>query len=374
MKISSGNIGMESARRYSSKMSTTLSFSVKRETTTLAQLGGDGLKNLFMSSDEAETKGETPIEEGAQNTLTEFRDRLQSTRSIERVPVRDERAAYHKIKQECMRFLFQLLFGRDKKKNALSEEVEKIVDEQAAKEQSTTSDAMMQTMFANVSVTTTQVDMEMLFSEQEETSFSTEGTVVTEDGRELKFNLSFEMSRSFSAYYNTHYEKQAVTVCDPLVINLDSNMTSVSDQKFYFDLNADGKEESISQLQPGSGYLALDLNGDGIINNGSELFGTRSGDGFADLAKYDSDKNGWIDENDEIWSKLLVWERAKNGEENIYHLSQKEIGAICLQNAETDFALNSKKDNHVNGFIRKTGIFLYENGNVGTVQHLDLAT
>ena len=41
----------------------------------------------------------------------------------------------------------------------------------------------------------------------------------------------------------------------------------------------------------GSGYLALDKNGDGTINDGSELFGTRNGDGFADLAQYDEDGN-----------------------------------------------------------------------------------
>ncbi len=39
------------------------------------------------------------------------------------------------------------------------------------------------------------------------------------------------------------------------------------------------------------------------INDGSELFGTSSGDGFKDLATYDEDENGWIDENDSIFSK-----------------------------------------------------------------------
>ncbi|MFQ8776527.1 MAG: hypothetical protein ACLR78_02345 [Roseburia sp.] len=76
-------------------------------------------------------------------------------------------------------------------------------------------------------------------------------------------------------------------LCDPLVINLDSNIANVSDQKFYFDIDADGSDDSISMLNSGSGYLALDRNGDGIINDGSELFGTQSGNGFADLAAYD---------------------------------------------------------------------------------------
>ena len=86
----------------------------------------------------------------------------------------------------------------------------------------------------------------------------------------------------------------------------------LSDQTFYFDLDADGEEEEISMLK-GSGYLALDKNEDGIINDGSELFGTGNGDGFADLARYDEDGNGWIDENDSIWSKLKIWCKDENG-------------------------------------------------------------
>ena len=64
----------------------------------------------------------------------------------------------------------------------------------------------------------------------------------------------------------------------------------------------------------------------------------------------------------------------KYGEDTLYHIAKKGVGAICLQNAQTDFFLNSKEDNHTNAVIRKTGIFLYENGNVGTIQHLDLVT
>lgn len=74
---------------------------------------------------------------------------------------------------------------------------------------------------------------------------------------------------------------------DPLVINLNSSTAQVTDQKFYFDLDADGTADRISMLKSGSGFLALDKNGNGKIDDGSELFGTQSGDGFADLEEYD---------------------------------------------------------------------------------------
>ena len=216
--------------------------------------------------------------------------------------------------------------------------------------------------------------------EQEDTSFSTVGSVRTKDGREINFNVNVNMSRRCEEYYREELNVAQFALYDPLVINLDTDATELSDQTFYFDLDADGEEEEISMLK-GSGYLALDKNGDGVINDGSELFGTKNGDGFADLARYDEDGNGWIDENDSIWSKLKIWCKDEKGNDVLYKLSDKGVGAICLQNVSTDFTLQGDRTardgateaNATNGAIRKTGIFLYENGNVGTVQHVDMA-
>ena len=216
--------------------------------------------------------------------------------------------------------------------------------------------------------------------EQEDTSFSTVGSVRTKDGREINFNVNVNMSRRCEEYYKEQLNVAEFTLHDPLVINLDTDVAELSDQTFYFDLDADGEEEEISMLK-GSGYLALDKNEDGIINDGSELFGTGNGDGFADLARYDEDGNGWIDENDSIWSKLKIWCKDEKGNDVLYKLSDKGVGAICLQNVSTDFTLQGDRTardgttevNATNGAIRKTGIFLYENGNVGTVQHVDMA-
>lgn len=216
--------------------------------------------------------------------------------------------------------------------------------------------------------------------EQEDTSFSTVGTVRTKDGREINFNVNVNMSRRCEEYYREELNVAQFALYDPLVINLDTDVTKLSDQTFYFDLDADGEEEEISMLK-GSGYLALDKNGDGVINDGSELFGTKNGDGFADLARYDEDGNGWIDENDSIWSKLKIWCKDENGNDVLYKLSDKGVGAICLENVSTDFTMQGDRKaqdgtmnaNATNAVIRKTGIFLYENGNVGTVQHVDMA-
>lgn len=209
-------------------------------------------------------------------------------------------------------------------------------------------------------------------SEAEFTAFETVGTAKTTDGREINFGVSVEMSRAFCEKYET-FTQQNYVVTDPLVINLDSDVAGVSDMKFLFDLDADGKEEEISFTENGSGFLALDKNGDGKINDGSELFGTKSGDGFADLAAYDEDGNGWIDEADSIFKDLKIWTKDEDGRDVLLDLKKADVGAIYLGNVDTEFSLKNQENHNTNAVIRKTGVFLKESGGVGTVQHVDLA-
>jgi len=209
-------------------------------------------------------------------------------------------------------------------------------------------------------------------TEAEFTAFQTTGIAKTADGREINFGVSVEMSRAFCAKYESFTQKNYV-MTDPLMINLDSNVASVSDMKFLFDIDADGKKEEVSLAGKGSGFLALDKNGDGKINDGSELFGTKSGDGFADLAAYDEDGNGWIDEGDSIFKDLKVWTKDEDGNDVLIDLLKADVGAIYLGNTETEFSLKNADNNETNGIIRKTGVYLKESGGVGTVQHVDLA-
>ena len=209
-------------------------------------------------------------------------------------------------------------------------------------------------------------------AEVENTAFSTNGVARTADGREISFNVELEMSRSFMAV-NESYVQSIEILRDPLVINLGSEVASLSDQKFYFDIDADGKMDEISYLEGNSGFLALDKNNDGEINDGSELFGTKSGDGFKDLAMYDEDGNGWIDEADSVFDNLKIWTKNSDGTDSLIAIGKAGVGAIYLGSATTQFSINSLDDNSTNGVIKKTGVFLKENGSVGTIQHIDLA-
>ncbi|QHI71732.1 hypothetical protein [Aminipila terrae] len=210
-------------------------------------------------------------------------------------------------------------------------------------------------------------------SEKESTVFSSVGIAKTQDGRELSFGIDMEMSRSFMKYTDIKWSEQVI-MTDPLVINLGNNPASLSNQKFSFDIDSDGKKDNISYLSKGSGYLALDKNGDGKINNGSELFGTQTGNGFEELSSYDTDKNGWIDENDDIYNKLKVWIKEEDGTDKLINLKSADIGAIYLGSSQTDFTLKSAESGQTNGKIRRTGMYLKEStGKAQTAQQIDVS-
>ena len=375
MRIESSAIGMDSARSYKASR---LSYNrfvlrdyVQGGTNTGASVAGQqlGMGNMKEENTQDQNKSK---ENGTENRMltrtgiTDLQERVESMR-MGRVQLRSSAGnSANTMRNYTMRYIFMLLFGETRTRSFMGED-----ENLATTEDGTQSgNATLQLQPFNMKVLS--FSAEEYYTEQENTLFSSVGTVRTADGREINFNVDLSMSRSFTQAYQQELNLAALQqTCDPLVINFDADTASLSDQKFKFDVDADGQEDDISMLGAGSGYLALDKNGDGVINDGSELFGPQSGNGFQDLAAYDEDGNGWIDENDSIWSKLKIWCKNPDGSDSLYTLGDKGVGAICLQNTATDFSLKGN-NNQDNGYIRSTGIFLYENGNVGTVQHLDL--
>ena len=388
MIIDSSRIGMESARRYTSVNVRTSSIGARRSSgATQTNLFGQFLytdreqDNSLSKYPNKKTEYEQPSKQEANSDLLEKAETNEPNdaltgpweimrnagkiRNIAAAP-RSSELSLRQIRQQCIMYILNLLTGF--RRSDSEENLSRGISETSM--QNTNPQPLTLTP---VPLESTLFRRQELFYEQETTAFQTTGSVVTADGRTLDFNLEFQMSREFASYYEESVSLGNARFLDPLVINLDTDVASVSDQKFFFDLDADGKEESISGLHPGSGYLALDINGNGIIDDGKELFGTASGDGFLDLAKYDDDGNGWIDEKDAIFEKLLIWATDENGNSELYHLKEKDVGALYLGRVSTEHSLNDPLTNRANGVIRSSGLFLYENGTAGTLQQLDLA-
>jgi hypothetical protein len=207
--------------------------------------------------------------------------------------------------------------------------------------------------------------------ESETTTFTASGVAKTADGKTISFTLGLSMHREYLE--ETHGVLRAGDAAvDPLVVNFNGTAAQLSDVAFRFDLQGDGDEDAIPTLEQGSGFLALDKNGDGRINNGTELFGPSSGDGFAELAAYDTDGNQWIDESDPIYAQLRLWQPDADGKGALTTLSEGQVGAIYLGHAETPFSLMTAQ-NALQGKIVASGIYLSEAGTVGSIQQVDLA-
>lgn len=206
--------------------------------------------------------------------------------------------------------------------------------------------------------------------ESESTSFSAQGVVHTADGREINISVELNMSREFMSQQQLSL-RAGDALKDPLVINFSGTAAELTERSFSFDIDVDGTSDQIAFVGPGSGFLALDRNGDGEINDGSELFGPESGNGFADLAAYDSDGNNWIDENDSIYDRLRIWSKDESGNDQLVALGQRGVGAIYLGHIDTPFLLKDAANDTL-GAVRDSGIYLEEDGGVGSIQQLDL--
>jgi hypothetical protein len=144
----------------------------------------------------------------------------------------------------------------------------------------------------------------------------------------------------------------------PLVLDLNGDglkFTSVFNG-VEFDLNADGKTELTAwttiQSEFDNAFLVYDKNNNGQIDNGAELFGDQNGaeNGFNELAKYDDNNDGIIDEFDGIYDELSVWvDFNKNGKVDYQNGNTKELKSLKDANiTEISTAFNTETDENGN--------------------------
>lgn len=367
MRIDSSYIGMESARSQAS---------VTAASVCVATQGSVPLKQGIFGNLLSGWADDKELSDMGEDTMNGLRYTRSNTYSVKEVRETNYAEKLHQIREECIAYLFELFFSH-RKKGGTTEDGYVYGAQKSVTDTGSTyrRDMTYENVSPAIEITLpkTAANVKYFHAEAETTTFSTKGKVITGDGREIEFGLELQMSRSFKEYYEENYVPPHTQLCDPLVINLNTGMGNLSDQKFMFDLDQDGILDKVSKLEEGSGFLALDKNSDGKISDGSELFGTKSGDGFRELAAYDDDGDGWIDEDDDIFDKLLIWAKDDSGKDTLYHLKEAGVGAICLSHVPTEFSLNSMQNNRTNGVVRSTGMFLFENGGAGTVQHIDIA-
>ena len=124
-------------------------------------------------------------------------------------------------------------------------------------------------------------------------------------------------------------------VTSPLVIDLDGDgvhTTALADSQATFDLLNNGHAIRSGWASAQDGFLAIDTNGNGIIDDRGELFGGDIGEGYAKLAEFDSNRDGVVNAKDQRYSELKVWQDAngnhRTDEGELKSLAERGIASI----------------------------------------------
>ena len=161
-------------------------------------------------------------------------------------------------------------------------------------------------------------------------------------------------------------------IYDPLVLDLngDNNIDLITadDSIVYFNHKNDGVKVNTSWIGKDDGFLVIDKNNNGYIDNGSELFGNfttkNNGDmannGFEALKDYDTNGDLIIDYRDDKFSELRVWQDlnsdgiSQSGE--LKTLKEAGISRLNLNNSETsNEVLEGNSITHTGSFVRNDG-------------------
>ncbi|MDG2076210.1 MAG: Calx-beta domain-containing protein [Arenicellales bacterium] len=155
---------------------------------------------------------------------------------------------------------------------------------------------------------------------------------------------------------------------DPIVLDLDGNGVELvgRDAGARFDVTGDGTTDATGWMGSGEGLLALDVDGDGVINGMSEVFSDAFDSGYSDsltaLKSLDSNADGVIDASDERFDEIVVWRDGDSdgvsGAAEMSSLSDHAIASINLS-AETTYESSAA------GHIDARGTFVYDDGSAG---------
>ena len=180
----------------------------------------------------------------------------------------------------------------------------------------------------------------------------------------------------------TDGKKHAESQSSPLVVDLDGDgiETLGSGVGIYFDHDNNGFSEDTGWVGKDDGLLVRDINGNGQIDNGTELFGNntllsngeKAKNGFEALKELDSNNDNVFDQNDAAWNEVKVW---KDGNSNgvvddgeLLTMEQAGITGVDLNYVDHNYR-GDHSDEHGNT-CKQEGTFTKTDGSTGQISDI----
>ena len=170
--------------------------------------------------------------------------------------------------------------------------------------------------------------------------------------------FSFQMEFEFAIEYTSEVQSS-----DPITLDLDGDGIELTGYTngAQFDIEGSGSPVHTAFVTGGDAFLALDRNGNGLIDSGKELFGDQHGaaNGFEELRKFDSNRDGVIDRNDRDFDKLVLFKDNGNGtteEGELISIADAGVSAIDLGYRNVDqAAAGGNRIAQIASFLRQDG-------------------
>ena len=223
-----------------------------------------------------------------------------------------------------------------------------------------------------------QVQVEEWFTREQSLSYQMQGQFQLDD-KQISLSYEFHLSSESTRY--RRFATRAGNLQDPLLVQFGNQSLGHIEGGQAFDINSDNSLDTLPIFSGDVGYLVFDQNANGRADDGSELFGPASGNGFHELAAFDSNQNGFIDKEDEHFDQLYLWQPSAQSEtegdsepgaqQRWLSLDEAGIMAINLSAIDTPYSFYDENDQLL-AQMRRSSFAIGENGRGYGVHQVDV--
>ncbi|MGL1958229.1 MAG: hypothetical protein OCD00_13025 [Colwellia sp.] len=219
------------------------------------------------------------------------------------------------------------------------------------------------------------LQVEQWHSHKQQLSYQMQGEFSI-DNKKLSIDYSFTLESEQLSY--SRFEMTAGALKDPLLVQFGQKSMGNITGEHNFAINEDNTLDKLPIFSGDVGYLVFDKNNNQQADNGSELFGPKTGQGFNELAQLDSNGNGFIDEGDMHFDQLAIWQPSDHlnspaNSESTQWLSLKEAGieAINLSSIATPYNFYNQSG-ETQAQLTRSGFAINSDGQAMGVHQIDV--